>query len=113
MYLPVPAWLALIVRKAAVTEHALPSDAITLAMKGCEPAFEDSDLIVYGPLFGQEAQKTYSDALQAAGLTYVDDFYELSIDLPAWLQLGARLSEAASVPRLRPAQKHSAGDSST
>ena len=52
----------------------------------------DGDLIALGPIYDVEALGTLVDELESAGLTYYDDFFELSGSWPEWLILSARAS---------------------
>jgi hypothetical protein len=44
-------------------------------------------LIAIGPLHGDESLSTLIDQLEAVGLVYFDDFFELSGNWPSWLRL--------------------------
>ncbi|HEU4988873.1 MAG: hypothetical protein KGL93_11100 [Gemmatimonadota bacterium] len=48
----------------------------------------EGDLIVIGPLYGIELDEFFQE-LDAAGLRYFDDYFELSGNWPEWLQLFA------------------------
>lgn len=48
----------------------------------------ERDLIVVGPLFGDTITELFA-ALDAAGLEYFDDYFELSGNWPDWLVLYA------------------------
>jgi hypothetical protein len=52
----------------------------------------EGDLIAIGPLVGEDSLSVIIQELEAAGLVYFDDFFELSGNWPPWLQLyaGAR-----------------------
>lgn len=52
----------------------------------------DGDLIALGPIYDVEALGALVDELESAGLTYYDDFFELSGSWPEWLTLLARAS---------------------
>lgn len=52
----------------------------------------DGDLIALGPIYDVEALGALVDELERAGLTYYDDFFELSGSWPEWLTLSARAS---------------------
>ena len=47
----------------------------------------DGDLVVIGPVPDEDAVRALIDALEAHGLAYFDDFFELSGNWPAWLSL--------------------------
>ena len=46
-------------------------------------------LIVIGPLVGEQALTELIESLEARGLVYYDDFFELSGNWPEWLKLFA------------------------
>jgi hypothetical protein len=52
----------------------------------------DGDLIALGPIYDVEALGALVDELESAGLTYYEDFFELSGSWPEWLALSARAS---------------------
>lgn len=56
----------------------------------------DGDLVALGPIYDVEALGTLVDELEAAGLVYYDDFFELSGSWPEWLALTARTTGGGS-----------------
>ena len=50
----------------------------------------EGGLIVVGPLVGESTVADLIEEFEQAGLTYFDDFFELSGNWPDWLQLFAR-----------------------
>ena len=50
----------------------------------------DGELVALGPIYDVEALGGLVDELEAAGLTYYDDFFELSGSWPEWLSLSVR-----------------------
>lgn len=50
----------------------------------------DGDLVVLGPIYDVEALGTLVDDLEAAGLVYYEDFFELSGSWPDWLEIVVR-----------------------
>ena len=52
----------------------------------------DGPLIAVGPLVGETALEELLEELEATGLVYFDDFFELSGNWPEWLRLYARAS---------------------
>ena len=52
-----------------------------------QPLDSNEDLISFGPAFGEEAMNEFISRLQALGLQYVDDFFSISYDIPAWCGL--------------------------
>lgn len=49
----------------------------------------EAGLILIGPLFGETTINDLIDTLEARGLVYFDDFFELSGNWPDWLKLFA------------------------
>lgn len=47
----------------------------------------EGELIVLGPLVGENTVADLIDEFEQAGLTYYDDFFELSGSWPEWLRL--------------------------
>jgi hypothetical protein len=52
----------------------------------------DGDLVALGPIYDVEALGALVDELESTGLTYYEDFFELSGSWPAWLAILARAS---------------------
>ena len=50
----------------------------------------EGDIVALGPIYDVEALGVLVDELEASGLTYYDDFFELSGSWPEWLALTAR-----------------------
>ena len=50
----------------------------------------EGSLVAIGPIVGEESLSDLITELEASGLTYFDDFFELSGNWPEWLQLLAR-----------------------
>ena len=49
----------------------------------------EGDIIVLGPLVGEQSVTDLLEELERSGLTYFDDFFELSGNWPEWLALYA------------------------
>ena len=49
----------------------------------------EGDLIAIGPLVGEDSLSIIIQELEEAGIVYFDDFFELSGNWPAWLELFA------------------------
>ncbi|MGH7616417.1 MAG: hypothetical protein ACREPM_04245 [Gemmatimonadaceae bacterium] len=47
----------------------------------------EGNLVAIGPIYGTESAGELVAALEAAGLVYFDDFFELSGNWPEWLRL--------------------------
>jgi hypothetical protein len=56
----------------------------------------EGDLVALGPIYEVDALGTLVDELEALGLAYYEDFFELSGSWPEWLTLSVR---AADSPR--------------
>ena len=52
----------------------------------------EGDLVAVGPIYDVDALGTLVDELEQLGLSYYDDFFELSGSWPEWLTLSARSS---------------------
>ena len=47
----------------------------------------NDDLESWGPFFGGESLEYVITALQSLGLVYYDDFFEICLDFPHWINL--------------------------
>src|SRR3954468_22730505 len=50
----------------------------------------EGELVALGPIYDVDALGTLVDDLEATGLTYFEDFFELSGSWPEWLALSVR-----------------------
>ena len=50
----------------------------------------EGDLVAVGPIYDVDALGTLVDELEASGLSYYEDFFELSGSWPEWLTVLAR-----------------------
>src|SRR5688572_824572 len=91
MPLDIPATApTLLIRKAAFDASALTRAAFDERLNLTADEFRvEGSLIAIGPLSGDEAVSDLIDELEEAGLTYFDDFFELSGNWPEWLRLYA------------------------
>jgi hypothetical protein len=64
----------------------------------------EGDVIAIGPVFDAEAFAALLDDLERLGLTYFDDYFELSGNWPAWLSVFAGVGVLG---RKSPSQPHS------
>lgn len=55
----------------------------------------EGDLIALGPIYDIDSLGALVDELEASGLTYYDDFFEMSGSWPEWLSVLARGSGPA------------------
>ena len=53
----------------------------------------EGDLVALGPIYDVEALGTLVDELEQLGLTYYDDFFELSGSWPEWLLISAKVGK--------------------
>jgi hypothetical protein len=60
----------------------------------------EGDIIAFGPIFDGEAFVTLLDDFERLGLSYYDDFFELSGSWPDWLSV--LVGPAAAPGRSRP-----------
>ena len=55
----------------------------------------EGDLVALGPIYDVDALGELLDQLEGAGLTYFDDYFELSGSWPAWLTVAVRATGSA------------------
>ena len=60
----------------------LPANAVTVSVEG--------DLIVIGPIVATDDLPGVIQELEASGLVYFEDFFDMSGNWPEWLRLFAR-----------------------
>ena len=78
----------LLIRKAAFDASNLSRAAFDERLNLTPEEFRvEGSLIVIGPLPGDDAVTDLIEELEEAGLTYFDDFFELSGNWPDWLKL--------------------------
>lgn len=81
-----------------VIRQALQARGVSLAevcnaLEVAEPMDSGSSLLSFGPAFGKEASDALVRRLQGLGLTYVDDFFDIALDLPEWVRFSASSNE--------------------
>lgn len=80
-------------RRASYERAELTRAALDARLGLTDTEFQvDGDLVALGPIYDAEALGTLIDELEAAGLSYYDDFFELSGSWPEWLALTVRAS---------------------
>lgn len=65
----------------------------------------EGDLVVIGPVYDADAFASLLDDLEKLGLTYFDDYFELSGNWPAWVSV--LVGSSAGPGRSNPSQPHS------
>jgi hypothetical protein len=80
-----------LIRQAAFEQHGLTRTAIDERYQLTDEEFRvESGLIAVGPLPSEDLLPVLIDELEQIGLSYFEDFFELSGNWPSWLSLYAR-----------------------
>jgi len=80
----------LFIRKTAFERVGLDRSAIDTRLNLTPDEFRvEGSIIALGPLMREEALSELIAELEALGLTYFDDFFEMSGNWPEWLRLVA------------------------
>ncbi len=80
----------LLIRRRAFEQHALARADFDTALHLTDEEFRvEGDLVVVGPIFDSQGLTEMIEALEARGLTYFEDFFDLSGNWPEWLQIYA------------------------
>lgn len=74
----------IVVRRAALTVKSIDYKQLLQVMEVEQPLDSNEDLVSFGPSFGEEAMNEFIARLRALGLEYVDDFFSISCEMPAW-----------------------------
>ena len=83
---------SLCIRRAAFEASSLTRPIVDASLGLTPEEFRvENDLIIVGPLFGDAATRLIA-LLEASGLQYFDDYFELTGNWPEWLTLYARHS---------------------
>ncbi|MEH6697524.1 MAG: hypothetical protein V7672_02385 [Brevundimonas sp.] len=77
----------IIVRREAMRRVGLSEADLAALLTGVDRRGVSSELLIFGPCFGEEAATELHRRLERAGLDYVDDFFLVAMDLPDWLRL--------------------------
>ena len=87
----------ILVRRAAFERANLARSAIDERYNLTDEEFHvEEDLVVIGPLPSEDTISQLIDDLEKSGLTYLDDFFDLSGNWPDWLSIYARVRERKS-----------------
>jgi hypothetical protein len=79
-----------LIRREAFERVGLTRAAIDQRLNLTDQEFRvEASIIAVGPLYDDDAVGVLTDALEALGLVYFDDFFELSGNWPDWLRLVA------------------------
>lgn len=78
----------LLIRKRAFEQHALARSDFDTALHLTDDEFRvEGDLVAVGPLYDAQGLAEMIEALEARGLTYFEDFFDLSGNWPEWLSV--------------------------
>ena len=78
-------------RREAYERAELTRAALDLRLGLTDAEFRvEGELIALGPIYDVDALGALVDELEATGLTYYEDFFELSGSWPEWLAVMAR-----------------------
>jgi hypothetical protein len=81
---------SLLIRRAAFERGGITRAAIDQRLALTDEEFRvEGDLIVIGPVLDSTSMQALTDDLEAAGLRYFDDYFDLSGNWPEWLVLFA------------------------
>jgi hypothetical protein len=105
MPLPIhPGAPTLFIRRSAYEKTGLVRAAIDQRLGLTEDEFRvEGEVVVIGPVYDAEAFAVFMEELEKLGLSFYEDFFELTGTWPDWLMLFA----ASSAPgRSSPSQPH-------
>jgi hypothetical protein len=107
MPIPVrPGAPTLFIRRDAYERTGLIRAALDARLGLTDEEFRvEGDVVVIGPVFDEDAFAGLLAELEELGLSYYDDFFELSGNWPDWLRVLTGSSGAS--PRSNPSQPHS------
>lgn len=79
---------SLLIRRAAYERTGLDRLALDERLGLTADEFRvEGNLVIVGPVVGEESLTEIIEELDALGLVYFDDFFELSGNWPSWLSL--------------------------
>lgn len=97
---------SLFFRRAAYERSGLTRAAIDERLGLTEAEFRvEGELVAIGPVYDGEALATLLDELEAIGLVYFDDYFELSGSWPEWLTVLVRATSGESVTGISSARE--------
>lgn len=83
----------LLIRKRAFEQHALSRADFDTALHLTDDEFRvEGDLVAVGPVYDAQGMTRMIEALEARGLAYFEDFFDLSGNWPEWLMVYAMAS---------------------
>lgn len=82
----------IVIRRASLSEKGVSEASLFAAMETTQADSANEELFGFGPSFGEEAMNEFTLRLQNLGLEYVDDFFCINYDVPAWCGLRAELT---------------------
>ena len=86
---------SILIRRAAFEGANLSRSAIDQRYDLTDDEFKvEEDLVVIGPLTSDDMISQLIQDLERSGLTYFDDFFDLSGNWPDWLSVYARARES-------------------
>ncbi|MGK6310272.1 hypothetical protein [Variovorax sp. DT-64] len=74
----------IVIRRASLEERGVSMEILLEAMEGNGPSDQNAELLMFSPIFGQDALDVLSARLAKIGLIYFDDFFDLKMVLPSW-----------------------------
>lgn len=78
-------------RREAYEKSGLTRAALDARLGLTDTEFQvDGDLVALGPIYDVEALGALVDELESTGMTYFEDFFELSGSWPEWLTVMVR-----------------------
>ena len=81
----------LFLRRAAYEKSGITRASLDARLGLTDAEFRvEGDLIALGPIYDVDALGVLVDELESIGLTYYEDFFELSGSWPEWLTILAR-----------------------
>lgn len=83
-------------RREAYERSGITREALDTRLGLTDAEFRvDGDLIALGPIYDADALGALLQELEATGLTYFDDYFELSGGWPEWLTLLVQTKKAS------------------